>query len=365
MEPTFEQLGKGAIPSPIDARDWTLAAAGAPTEYPTSCFLDTDWMKVSMQGKIGCCVGCTGEEVVRQIVYLTTGNQPEELSFRFVYALAKSMDGYQGEGTYPSLVAKIIRTYGVPLAKYCPNDVTLDHEAFVYNRNMANIPKEAFADALTRKAGADFAVPVSEDGIKQALNYAKANKGAVMILRSIGDSYWKRADGQNSWNKADILPIRIPNQNTGGHEELLTGYDYEPGTGRMRLYWLNHWSKDWADNGRGWEYADEWMSRIGELRVSVAFVPTVDGFRYNFTKTMTRGARGADVVALQHVLKLEGCYPEGLAFTGYFGDKTFAGVKLLQEKYLSEILSPAGLRVGTGNVGPSTLKWLKAHYALN
>jgi len=362
-ESVIESLGTGAHPSPVDERDWTLACAGAPTAYPDSCFLDTDWMIASMQGKIGCCVGCTGEEVVRQIIYLTLGAQPEELSFRFVYAMAKCLDGLQDEGTYPALVAKIIRTYGVPLAKYCPNDVTLDHESFVYNRNMANIPKEAFADALTRKSGADFAVQVSEDGIKQAITYAKANKGAVMILRRIGDTYWKRPDGQNSWNKTDILPIRVPSQFTGGHEELLTGYDYEPGTGRMRIYWLNHWSPQWADNGRGWEYADTWLPYIVELRAVVAAVPTVTTFKYTFTKNLIPGMQGPDVVALQHVLKIEGCYPDGVAFTGYFGDKTFAGVKLLQAKYKNDILVPAGLNYPTGNVGPATLKWLNAHYS--
>lgn len=361
-------MGIGAHESPADVRDWTLASAGAPTIYPASCFLDTDWMVASMQGKIGCCVGCTGEEVVRQIIYITTGKQcnpgtPDELSWRFVYAIAKATDGIQDEGTFPSLVAKIIRTYGVPLATFCPNDVSLDHESFVYNRNLANIPQAAFADALTRKSGADFAVPVSEDGIKQAINYAKANKGMVMVLRRIGNTYWTKPDGTSSWSKDDILPIRVPSSFVGGHEESLTGYDYEPGTNRMRVFWLNHWSPSWADNGRGWEYADVWMQYIIELRLSVASVPVVDSFKYTFTKTITPGAQGPDVVALQHVLKLENCYPAGLAFTGYFGDKTFAGVKLLQQKYAKDILTPAGLTLPTGNVGPATLKWLNTHYS--
>lgn len=359
-----EQLGMGAHASPVDSRDWTLAAAGAPTAYPDSCFLPVDWMVASMQGKIGCCVGCTGEEIVRAMVFGSTpvGKPVEELSFRFVYALAKCLDGVQGEGTYPSLVAKIIRTYGVPLAKYCPNDVSLDHETFVYHRNIANIPKEAFADALTRRSGADFAVPVSEEGIKQALTYAAANNGGVMILRRIGDSYWKGKDGVNSWDKADILPVRPTKDIVSGHEELLTGYDFEPGTNRMRIYWLNHWSPQWADNGRGWEYADVWMPYIIELRVVVKNVPVVDTFKYRFTKTMQKGDKGPDVVALQHVLKLEGCFPEAQAFTGNYGDITVAGVNSLQKKYASEILAPAGLTHGTGIVGPRTLAWLVNHY---
>lgn len=362
------KLGTGAHPSPVDPRDWTLASVGAPTVYPDHRFLDTNWMIASMQGQIGCCVGCTGEEIVRQIVYLLAGTQsnpstPDELSWRFVYALAKCLDGVQDQGTYPSLVAKIIRTYGVPLAKFCPNDVSLDHETFVYHRNINNIPKEAFDDAKTRKAGADMTVPVTLEGIKQAINYAADNKGGVMILRRVGNTYYTAADGTVTWDKNKILPIRQPAQIESGHEELLTGYDMEPGTGRMRIYWLNHWSPNWADNGRGWEYADVWLPYIVEMRVSVAAVPVVDTFKYHFSKSLKRGDQGPDVVALQHVLQLESCFPAGQKFTGYFGDITFAGVVALQQKYASQILAPVGLSHGTGFVGASTLKWLNSKYS--
>lgn len=355
-------LKTGAHISPKDPRDWTLASAGAPTTYPKECFIDQTMLTVSMQAHIGCCVGCTFEEVVRLIGLRNTGIQ-EDLSFRFVYAVAKSLDGVQDEGTFPALVAKIVRKYGVPLAKYCPNDTSLPHEEFVYGRNLANIPPEAFVDALKRRAGADFAVPCTIDGIKQAINYAKANNGGVAILRQVGATYWTDKDGNSTWDKAKLLPIRTPNPVTSGHEEFLYGYDEEPVTGRVRLYWLNHWSKDWADNGRGWEYADEWLPFIKEIRVSVAEVPVVDNFHYTFTKPLKRGDKGADVVALQHILKIEGCYPEGLPFTGYFADKTFAGVVLLQNKHASDILAPNGLTSGTGFVGASTRAWLNKNYA--
>jgi hypothetical protein len=364
-------IGMGAVESPEDLRDWTLASVGASEIYPTSCFLDTDWMVPSNQGKIGSCVGCTGEEMVRQIVYLTKGNTPpEELSFRFVYALAKCLEGKPGyemyspcaEGTYPALVAKIIRKFGVPLAKYCPNDISLDHESFVFHRNENNIPAEVFIDAMSRTSGADFSVPCTEDGIKQALNFAQANKGGVMILRRIGDTYWKDKNGISTYKKEELLPIRVPTKIVSGHEEFLTGYDYESGTNRMRIYWLNHWSSAWADNGRGWEYFDVWQSLIKEIRVVVAEVPAVDDFKYTFTKVMKKGDKGADVVALQHVLKLEGLFPKLQAFTGSFGPLTQTGVTALQNKYASKILTPAGLTSPTGVVGQFTLAWLNKHY---
>lgn len=371
-------LQTGAKISPIDPRDWTLASLGAPVIYPSSCFLDTNWMIASMQNQIGCCVGCSGEEIIRLSVYLLTGvksnpGSMNELSWRFVYAIAKCLEGTSGyemyspsganDGTYPSLVAKIIRTYGVPLSKYCPNDTTLSPEEFIYNSNISNIPAQALTDALTRKSGADTTVPLTQEGIQQALNYALANKGGVMILREVGDTYWTASDGTESWDPSKILPIRVPTQITSGHEEFLTGYDFEPVTNRMRIYWLNHWSPQWADNGRGWEYADVWLPLVKEMRCVISQLPPPPStFTYHFTQTLKEGMRGPDVVALQHVLQLEGCFPTTQTFTGYFGIITFDSVIKFQEKYASDILTPEGLTKGTGYVGQNTLSKLNFLY---
>ena len=367
MSPETTEPSFGAIPSPVDDRDWTLASVGASVAYPDACFIDQDFLRVTNQGKIGSCVGNTFESIVRKIFYEKTGVQ-EELSWRFIYAVCKSLDGFAGEGTYPSLAAKVVRTYGVPLARYCPNTITLDHETFVYNRSLQNIPQEAFDDAKTRKAGADFTVPTTEEGIKQAVNYAKANNGGVAILRRIGDTYWRGVDGVSTYDKAKLLPMRPTDVIVSGHEEFLYGYDKEPQTGRMRIYWLNSWSPQWcstkgttADGGRGWEYFDVWQKHTVELRVTVAEAPFVNNFRYTFAKALGVGAKGSDVVALQHVLKLEGCfdYP---TFTGYYGEITRAGVKKLQEKYADQILKPLGMTFGTGYFGSSTIKWVNGKY---
>ena len=358
-------IGTGGFKSPVDPRDWTLGSVGAPAATANQCFINMAWRKASMQAKVSCCVGCTLEEIVAQIIHvigLATGVPDQELSFRFVYALCKCLDGVPGEGTYPALAAKIARTYGVPLAIYCQNDVTLDHESFVFHRNMANIPAQAYADALKRRSGADFAVPATEDGIKQALTYAKANNGAVSILRRIGKTYFTDVNGMTSWDASKILPIRPTQEIISGHAECLYGYDYELGTGRMRIYWLNHWSPLWASNGRGWEYFDEWIGLVEEIRCVVASVPTVPTFKYAFTKQLSRGSQGPDVVALQHVLMLEGVFPAGQTFTGYFGDVTLNAVIQLQQKHAGDILVPVGLTHGTGMVGPATLAWLNKNY---
>ncbi len=65
------------------------------------------------------------------------------------------------------------------------------------------------------------------------------------------------------------------------------------------------------------------------------------------------GSRGEEVLKLQQLLVHEGVYP--LEFTtGYFGERTKEGVARFQEKYASEILTPAGLIQGTGTFDSST-----------
>ena len=61
----------------------------------------------------------------------------------------------------------------------------------------------------------------------------------------------------------------------------------------------------------------------------------------------------SEVKCLLGFLKLLGVYPEGLV-TGNFGNLTKMAVIRFQEKYISEILSPAGLQKGTGFVGALT-----------
>jgi peptidoglycan hydrolase-like protein with peptidoglycan-binding domain len=99
------------------------------------------------------------------------------------------------------------------------------------------------------------------------------------------------------------------------------------------------------------------------MRCVVAMIPVTPGFKYPFTKGLSRGMQGPDIIALQHVLMLEGCFPGWQSFTGYYGNITFNGVVALQQKYASEILTPVGLTHGTGNVGPRTLNWLITHYS--
>lgn len=76
------------------------------------------------------------------------------------------------------------------------------------------------------------------------------------------------------------------------------------------------------------------------------------------------GSKSNNVKCLQEFLKTqEDVYPEGL-ITGNFLNLTQSAVIRFQEKYANEILSPLGLKKGTGYVGKATRKKINELIAL-
>ena len=95
---------------------------------------------------------------------------------------------------------------------------------------------------------------------------------------------------------------------------------------------------------------------VGLVTVSIANAAT-----YNFTRSLSVGSTGSDVMDLQKMLNMSadtqlassGAGSPGNE-TSYFGSITKAGVIKWQNKYASEVLAPVGLSSGTGYFGPSS-----------
>jgi len=96
-----------------------------------------------------------------------------------------------------------------------------------------------------------------------------------------------------------------------------------------------------------------------EILENAGFVEAENGNRvkivkkepvFQFKSNLTTGSQGNEVKELQKCLaKDPEVYPEG-EVTSYFGSKTKAAVIRFQEKYRADILVPAGLEKGTGDV---------------
>lgn len=85
----------------------------------------------------------------------------------------------------------------------------------------------------------------------------------------------------------------------------------------------------------------------------------------NFNIDMKIGQTSSDIKILQDILKSEDCMGPLVPSTSYFGPLTKAGVIKLQEKYMSEILTPAGLSKGTGICASFTRAFLNKKYPIS
>ena len=329
-------VGTGAVPSPKDYRDIKLASV--PADYavlPLKYFEDISKLPVWHQRKLGACVGHAAAKYKQHIDWLETGTM-FELSPRFLYAIAKARDKYQDEGTYPRLVAGILKDHGCATEKTVPNDTTLKHEEYVYDRNEANIPKKAWNEALPFKISS-YAFPNVK--VVDELKRAVIEGHGGMILMRVGEEWWKDKDGKTSWAKDAVVPLRAPKQVVSGHEVFL--YGFETIGSRTKFYVFNSWSLDWGDNGTAYFWHDEYAPFLdeaitfvdvpNELLEEAHDLPDAEKFKYTFSKNLVYGQTNDDVKALQTALKIDGVYTGPV--TGYYGTLTSAGVLAFWKKY--------------------------------
>lgn len=86
-------------------------------------------------------------------------------------------------------------------------------------------------------------------------------------------------------------------------------------------------------------------------------------FCYNFSQDLMYGYSKEGVINLHIALERSGFKISGEEKEkGFFGDSTASAVVGFQEKYKKEILTPAGLKRGTGYVGPATRAQLNRLY---
>lgn len=79
---------------------------------------------------------------------------------------------------------------------------------------------------------------------------------------------------------------------------------------------------------------------------------------HKFLKDLTVGSTGDDVNMLQKVLQKLGQFPAKTKPTYYFGGITRQAVKDYQEENAQDILTPVGLKLGTGYFGVSTREFI-------
>lgn len=343
----------GGLKSPPDYRDIYLGQVSSPTDTPPSYFVDISAIPIEDQKKIGCCVGCAAMKYKQVLDYKDTG-KVLPLSFRFAYALAKCRDGYSGEGTYPRLVAKNIKEDGISTDETCPNDSSLPHEDFVFQRIENNIPISAKDEAYRAKTSGYAFVPIDKESIKQAVFN---NSGLIMLAR-IGREWYTDKDGIRTYDKTKLLPIQPPNQVLSGHEVYVYGYR-EVGSD-LEIHFINSWTKDWADNGTGYILLSQYKPFIDEM-ITFTDIPNhlleevhnkPETFSYNFKNVIRLYERSNEVKRLQEALTMTGDFAHEV--TGYYGPLTRDAVLNFQLREVKLSLYEKFIMRGSV-VGPKTL----------
>lgn len=301
---------------------------------------------------------CVGHATAKykQKLDLTDAGKLINLSPRFVYSVCKAVDGWSGEGTYPRLSLKVLKDYGCATEETVPNNSSLPHEEYVYYRDINKIPKEAFKEAETAKIESYASVDITPSGIKTAISQSEGCSMLVMV----GNEWYTDKNGLNTWDKNRILPIKPPKVIISGHQ--IYAYGYETVGDDFKIHFINSWSSDWADGGKGWFWWSEYKNFITEAWTAIDIpnelleqaqnLPSEEEFKYNFKNVITYGQKSEDVRALQTALKILGFfkYPE---ITGYYGPITAKAVYDFQVKY--NVASFWELYFLRGNrVGPKT-----------
>jgi len=312
------QIAFGGVPSPRDVRDVPMSAVPSLGALPKSYFVNVDNLPVWSQKKNGSCVGHAAAKYKQKLEEIETG-KIIALSARFAYALAKCRDGYPGEGTYPRLVAKNFQKEGCSTEETVPNNSDLEHEAYVYNRIEANIPKEAFTEAR-KYAIQSYAFPNVQ--VVEELKRAIVEGNGAMLLMRLGKEWWYKKDySAPSYDKNEIIPLRPPQEVVSGHEVYLYGYE-DTADGRTKFYIFNSWSAAWGDSGKAWFFYDEYRSFLNEAITFVDLpngwledinkIPSAETFKHVFATKISAGDRGEEVVALQTALMIDGTFSKEL-----------------------------------------------------
>ena len=300
----------GAFESPIDTRNISIAQVQTPVSIPSEYKTDISMLPIENQLGLGTCVAQSHTKMVQFFIYKVTG-KIIDLSVRAPYKWAKEIDGIPTmQGTYPSVMAKILTKKGIPLATYALNLNYLSHEEYLNIK----VGPDGLKDASSRVLAGYAFVPLDLGSIQQAIYQNGVITGTL--------------DVEADWFSGIIKKVlRI----IGRHSTLWIGYDSDG------IYARNSWG-NWIGQTLGkllfgtgefyfkWEdYKNNVYDVIAYLKIPEALLQEVEGKTFQFLNDLKFGSEGYEVYKLQERLKI-------VLVDGKFGKGTQNMVKDYQSK---------------------------------
>lgn len=346
----------GAIPSPIDERDWQwqeIGFAAEPFDWKKGYDIEVELRKklndiqfnlpVKDQNGSGSCGGQAWATYDSVFEAMATGTF-EERSAKYIYAqtFVPPAGGSAGR-TNSELVVKQGVSREALLSSYENGNPPSEN----FMRRPQDITPEAKADAKKSRAKGYANVGVDIDAVAQAI---RENYGCVIGIYGKDNGTW-------------LTPFpKPPVGNPPYWAHWLYAGKAAMVNGEKHIGVLNSWGRDCGQGGWQWISETYYKTKIqgGQNALWEGWTQVFDpasitpGYSYTFVKELDFGAFGGDVVALQTVLKLEDCFPSVVPATGFFGLITQNAVKKFQKKYGIDQV---------GRVGKITLAKLNSLYS--
>lgn len=331
-------FGFGAEPSKEDPRtvktsDLTLA--GVP---PLTHKKDYSAHPHKNQQKVGICTAAAVTSLAEK--YFDDG---VVLSMEWLYKMGKVfIDGNITEGSSIFAMLKAAQKYGIPSEAKFPSNCDRNYSDFMADTEITQVMLD---DAAKHKIPGYAQVPLTPTDLMQAIYTSKCG---LVARHSLGNEWWTDAQGNVTYDKNKLQPLRAPTTVISGHAVGHIGYD---SIGGFKETIRNSWGDSWADKGDIYFYFQALFPNYFTEAWTI-----LD--KQLFLHDLRMGQTSEDVRRLQVYLNTHGfkVSDTGAGSPGnetmYFGLKTFNAIKKLQA---------ANAIPNTGYFGPLTRAYINAH----
>jgi len=292
----------GALPSPPDARDYSVRMLRPVTALPQRFKQN---IGKNYEQVAGNCVIQTYRNIMREIYDI-------EFGVDMGYGGARE---HSSPGLYPATAANFVCKHGLCPKKYDSKEREVTAVIDYYRAN-----KEALHERAAPYAGMTWARAYTAEQIKAALHSGMYVAGCFAI-------------SQIDCKSNGIFPCTEARQ--GYHEMRIYGWDVVDG--REYACVQNSWGSSWGRDGECFVSWDD-VLRVGDV---IVFSPgerrcaddTDSEPDADIRRTLRRGMKGDDVAELQKILLSIGYNLGDYGADGSFGSLTKAAVVLFQSKH--------------------------------
>lgn len=317
MDDLEKQIGFGAFPSPKDYRDHQDPELVQGLPYPAEFHTDVTPLVVTNQKKLGICT--SNLAYYAEWLYFKKTGVYTRLSRRFLYSVTKNLiDQNAMEGSSLRSALKAAYNYGICKEETFPSDTEgFTHDQYI---DINAIPPAAWAEAKNFKVGGYISIPTTKEGLMQGLY----KYGLLYSMMQVGKEWWTDINGNVTWDRTKIDPLRPPVNVVSGHAVVHTAYD------PVSLELRNSWSTSWDCDGNGHHEHNRYLPRESwavTLDKVANDLPAEGTFHHSFIIPMQQGDLKEEVKNLQIALMITGDmdYVQPID-RGFYGPKTTAGV---------------------------------------